>query len=286
MNPNNLSALLARVRERRPLVHHITNYVTVNDCANVTLCAGGSPVMAHAPEEVEEMVALSGALVLNIGTLAPDQIEAMLRAGAEANRRNIPIVLDPVGVGATTLRTASARRLLDELDIRILKGNAGEIGVLAGAEARVRGVDSAGVAGDVAAIAREFAARERLVVVVSGPVDVVSDGQRTLFVENGHVMMESISGAGCMLASVTGVFAAVGASTLVAETPDTQSDDPFFAAVAACAAFGLAGERAAEKASGPYSFKTALFDELARLTPDALARGARIRPPRHQDTKK
>lgn len=264
MNPNDLSNLFARVRDHRPLVHHITNYVTVNDCANITLCAGGAPVMAHAPEEVEEMVALAGALVLNIGTLAPDQIEAMLRAGAAANRRKIPIVLDPVGVGATVLRTASARRLLDNLDIRILKGNAGEIGVLAGADARVRGVDSAGIAGDLPAIARGLALRESLVVAASGTADVVSDGRRTLFVENGHPLMESISGSGCMLASVTGVFAA-------------ESDDPFLAAVTACVAFGFAGERAAAKASGPYSFKTALFDELARLSPEDLARGAKIR---------
>lgn len=264
MNPNDLSNLFARVRDHRPLVHHITNYVTVNDCANITLCAGGAPVMAHAPEEVEEMVALAGALVLNIGTLAPDQIEAMLRAGAAANRRKIPIVLDPVGVGATVLRTASARRLLDNLEIRILKGNAGEIGVLAGADARVRGVDSAGLAGDLPAIARDLARRESLIVAASGTADVVSDGRRTLFVENGHPMMEAISGSGCMLASITGIFAA-------------ESDDSFLAAVAACVAFGLAGERAATKARGPYSFKTALFDELAHLSPEDLACGARVR---------
>ena len=264
MNPNDLSNLLDRVRENRPLVHHITNYVTVNDCANIALCAGGTPVMAHAAEEVEEMVALAGALVLNIGTLAPDQIEAMLLAGKAANRRRVPIVLDPVGVGATTLRTESARRLLDELDIRILKGNAGEIGVLAGVEASVRGVDSAGVAGDVAAIVRDLAAREKLVVTASGPVDVVSDGRRTMLVENGHSMMETISGAGCMLASVTGVFAA-------------ETEDPLLAAVAACTAFGLAGEQAAVKADGPFSFKTALFDELAKLSPEDLGRGAKVK---------
>jgi hydroxyethylthiazole kinase len=259
-----LSDLFSRVREHRPLVHHITNYVTVNDCANITLCAGGAPVMADACEEVAEMAAIAGALVLNIGTLNRGQIESMELAGGMANDRKIPVILDPVGAGATQYRTKTVQRLLDTLDIAILKGNAGEIGVLAGAEAKVRGVDSHGLTGNPVAIAQEYAKTAGLVVAISGETDIVTDGKRTLLVENGHAMMGSISGTGCMAASVTGVFAA-------------EEKDYVLASAAALAAFGIAGERAAATARGPFSFKTALFDELALLAPDDLARAARIR---------
>jgi hydroxyethylthiazole kinase len=264
MKPQHFSDLFRNVREKRPLVHHITNYVTVNDCANITICAGGAPVMADAPEEVKDMAAVAGALVLNIGTLNKTQIESMILAGGMANDRKIPIILDPVGAGATPFRTETVVRLLDELEISILKGNAGEIGVLAGAGGKVRGVDSHGLSGDAVAIARDFAKSAKLVVTISGETDIVTDGKRTLLVENGHPLMGSISGTGCMAASVTGAFAAV-------------SDDMLIASAAAFAAFGIAGERAAVNARGPFTFKTALFDELAALTPAALEKAAKIR---------
>ena len=263
MKSTKISEVFACVREKRPLVHHITNYVTVNDCANITISAGAAPVMADAPEEVCEMVTFAGALVLNIGTLNKGQIESMLLAGGMANDRQIPIVLDPVGAGATRFRTESAQRLLDELKITILKGNAGEIGILAGAEAFVRGVDSQGVTGDPSRIAQNFAKESGVTVVISGPTDIVTDGRRILLVENGHPMMGSISGTGCMAASVTGAFAAV-------------TDDPVIASAAALAAFGIAGERAAAGARGPYSFKTALFDQMAALKPEDLLSDAKI----------
>jgi hydroxyethylthiazole kinase len=266
MRQKDLSDLFSAVREKRPLVHHITNYVTVNDCANITICAGGAPVMADAPEEAEEMAAVAGALVLNIGTLNKAQVESMILAGGMANDRKIPVILDPVGAGATRFRTETVQRLLDELKISILKGNAGEIGVLAGAGGKVRGVDSHGLAGDVVSIAKDYAKCAKLVVTVSGATDIVTDGKRVLLVENGHPMMGSISGTGCMAASVTGVFAAV-------------TDDMVIASAAAFAAFGLAGERAAAGARGPFTFKTALFDELAALTPVSLTKGAKIRTP-------
>ncbi len=264
MKSKKFSDLFAHLREKRPLIHHITNYVTVNDCANVTIAAGAAPVMADAPEEVCEMVTFAGALVLNIGTLNRGQIESMILAGGMANDRKIPVILDPVGAGATRFRTDSALRLLDELEITILKGNAGEIGVLAGAEAHVRGVDSFGMTGDPVSIARQFAKRAGLTVVISGVSDIVTDGDRILLVDNGHPMMGSISGTGCMAASVTGAFAAV-------------SDDPVIASAAALAAFGIAGEKAASGARGPYTFKVALFDELAALQPHDLVSGAKIR---------
>jgi hydroxyethylthiazole kinase len=187
----------------------------------------------------------------------------MLLAGGTANDRRIPIILDPVGAGATRYRTESAQRLLDELKITILKGNAGEIGILAGAEAFVRGVDSQGITGDSISIARHYAKEADVTVIISGPTDIVTDGKHLFLVENGHPMMGSISGTGCMAASVTAAFAAV-------------TDDPVSASAAALAAFGIAGEKAAAGARGPYSFKTALFDEMATLNPEDLASGARI----------
>jgi len=263
MKNTKISEVFACLREKRPLVHHITNYVTVNDCANITISVGAAPVMADAPEEVCEMVTFAGALVLNIGTLNKGQIESMLLAGGMANDRRIPIVLDPVGAGATRFRTESAQRLLDELKITTLKGNAGEIGILAGAEAFVRGVDSRGVTGDPSRIAQHFAKESGVTVVISGATDIVTDGRRILFVENGHPMLGSISGTGCMAASVIGAFSAV-------------ADDPVIASAAALVAFGIAGERAAASARGPFSFKTALFDEMAALMPEDLVSDARI----------
>jgi hydroxyethylthiazole kinase len=264
MKAQHFSDLFRTVREKRPLVHHITNYVTVNDCANITICAGGAPVMADAPEEVRDMAAVASALVLNIGTLNKAQVESMILAGGMANDRKIPVILDPVGAGATQFRTECVEKLLDDLKISILKGNAGEIGILAGAGGKVRGVDSCGVSGDAVAIAKDFAKSIGVVVTISGATDIVTDGKRSLLVENGHPLMGSISGTGCMAASVTGAFAAV-------------SDDMVMASAAAFAAFGLAGERAAAGARGPLSFKTALFDELAALTPAMLEKGAKIR---------
>src|SRR5258708_661781 len=152
-----LAPLLSRVRGQNPLVHSITNLVVMNDTANMTLAVGASPVMAHAIEEVEEMVNLASVLLLNIGTLAPEQIEAMVRAGKRANQRGIPIVLDPVGVGATTLRTESALRLLRELQITALRGNASEIGVLAGVAAQTRGVDTGWLSEDREVVATRAA---------------------------------------------------------------------------------------------------------------------------------
>lgn len=264
MHQKKISDLFTLVREKCPLVHHITNYVTVNDCANITIAAGAAPVMADAPEEVCEMVAAAGALVLNIGTLNKGQVESMILAGGMANDRKIPVILDPVGAGATRFRTESAYRLLDELKITVLKGNGGEIGVLAGAEAHVRGVDSHGVNGDLVKIACNFAKRTGVTTVISGPMDIVTDGRRIILVDNGHPMLGNFSGTGCMATSVTGAFCAV-------------SDDPVLASVAALAAFGIAGEKAAAVARGPYSFKIALFDEMAALKPEDLISHARIR---------
>jgi hydroxyethylthiazole kinase len=264
MNPQHFADLLSTVRKRRPLVHHITNTVTMNDCANVTLCIGAAPVMAEALEEVDEMVAIADALVLNIGTLSGQQIASMLKAGQRANECNIPIILDPVGAGATRMRTESALMLLDRLEIAVLKGNAGEIGALAGTGGKVRGVDSEGAGGDSLTIARSYAKDADTIVVISGATDIVTDGNRVLLIENGHEMMGRLSGTGCMAASLAGAFAAV-------------SRDYVISSAAALSAFGLAGENAAVRAGGPYSFRTELFDGLSSLHPEDLVRGARVR---------
>jgi hydroxyethylthiazole kinase len=249
---------LRRLRERRPLVHQITNYVVMNETANATLALGALPVMAHAPEEVEEMVALAGALVLNIGTLSSHWVDAMLRAGRVASAAGIPVVLDPVGAGATTYRTETARRILDEVAVTVLRGNAGEIATLVGVQAEVRGVESIGTGADAAELARRAGAALGVVAAVTGPVDHVSDGTRVLTVSNGDAMLGTVTGTGCMSSAITGCFLAGRAS------------EPLDAAAEALAAFGVAGEDAAREARGPGSFHVGLYDALAALDPDTL----------------
>jgi hydroxyethylthiazole kinase len=246
------------VRERKPLVHQITNYVVMNETANVTLALGALPVMAHAREEVEEMVGLAGALVLNIGTLSPQWVDAILLAGKEANARGVPVVLDPVGAGATGYRTDTARRILGEVEVSVLRGNQGEVATLVGVEAEVRGVESIEVGGEPAELALAAARNLDLVASVTGPVDHVSDGRRVLAVANGHELLATVSGTGCMSSSVTGCFLAV------------KGDEPLEAAAEALAAFGVAGEDAARGAKGPGSFHVGLYDALAALDPATL----------------
>jgi hydroxyethylthiazole kinase len=252
---------LRELRERKPLVHQITNYVVMNETANATLALGALPVMAHALEEVEEMAALAGALVLNIGTLSPDWIEAMLRAGRAANEASVPIVLDPVGAGATRYRTDSARRLLGELEVAVVRGNAAELATLAGLEAEIRGVESISTGG--VELARAAARALGTVAAVTGPVDHISDGETVLAVANGHELLGTVTGTGCMSTAVTGAFLAV-------------SQEPFLAAAEALVAFGVAGEDAAREAKGPGSFHAALYDALYNLDPATLDSRARV----------
>jgi hydroxyethylthiazole kinase len=252
----NAQETLQQIRERKPLVHQITNYVVMNETANATLALGALPVMAHAREEVEEMVALASALVLNIGTLSPHWVEAMLLAGRAANERGIPVVLDPVGSGATRYRTETARRILDEVRVTVLRGNAGEVATLVGVAAEVRGVESIGAGGDPFELAREAGRRLGLVASVTGPVDHVSDGETVVKVSNGHPLLAAITGTGCMSSAVTGCFLAAKPSA------------PLDAAAEALVAFGVAGEDAARGAKGPGSFHVALYDALANLQLD------------------
>lgn len=252
------------MRETKPLVHQITNYVVMNETANATLAIGALPVMAHAQEEVEEMAQLASSLVINIGTLSEHWVEAMLLAGGAASARGIPVVLDPVGAGATGYRTRTARRILDAVDVTVLRGNAGEVATLVGAQAEVRGVESMGVAGEPADLAREAGRRLGLVASVTGPVDHVSDGERVLAIANGHPLLAAVTGTGCISTALTGCFLAA------------KPDEPLEAAAEALAAFGVAAEDAAAGAAGPGTFHARLYDALAALDPDRLDERTRI----------
>ena len=259
--PVSAGQTLRELRERRPLVHQITNYVVMNETANATLALGALPVMAHAPQEVEEMAALAGALVLNIGTLSEHWVEAMILAGKATSA---PIVLDPVGAGATRYRTETARRLLSELDVAVVRGNAAEIAILAGREAEIRGVESIGANDAPGEIARQAAKALGTIAAVTGPIDYVSDGERLIAIANGHELMGTVSGTGCMATAITGAFLA------------TKPHAPLEAAAEALVAFGVAGEDAAGEAKGPGTFHAALYDALYNLDPATLDSRARV----------
>ncbi len=256
--------LLSRVRERRPLVHHITNVVTVNDVANATLAIGAAPVMATAPEEVEEMVAAAGALALNIGTLTAQIVEVMLAAGRRANAAGIPVILDPVGAGATAFRTAQSLRLASEIRLACMRGNAGEIAALAGQGGGVRGVDATGRVEAVDRVAKAVAVRTGATVAATGPVDVLTDGVRVLRIENGDPLLSRITGSGCMATAVIAAFAAVEPEALAA-------------AASGLLCFEIAAERAAEASHGPGTFRAALLDALAGLDAATVLARARLR---------
>ncbi len=277
--------LLKRLRQEKPLIHHITNQVTMGDCADATLSIGALPVMAHAIREVGQMVASARAAVINIGTLYPSQVDSMMAMGKKALQLGLPVVLDPVGVGATSYRTEVAHELLRSVKPAVIKGNGGEIGTLAGiAEARVSGVQSIDTGGDPLQAAKKLLenVEHQAVVVVTGAVDLITDGRRVARVHNGHELLPQVVGSGCMAASLVAAFAGV-------------EEDPFHAAVAAMAAMGVAGEQAAallpveEKMSwdkrisqtgrtrlGPARFKIQLLDSLYHLDPDELDSQAEI----------
>ncbi len=243
---------LRSIREKKPLIHHITNWVTIYDCAQITRNVGALPVMAHAKEEVEEMVGIASALVLNIGTLTPELIESMVLAGKAANKKGIPVVLDAVGCGATRLRTDSTARLLREVKVSIIKGNAGEIATIAGVDAEVRGVESIGHSGDIKDTVKIVSKKyNNAVVVVTGAVDHIGKGDEVVECHRGHALMGKVVGTGCMSASVLASFAAV-------------SDDLFTSSVEAMGFYGACGETAAKKADTPLAFKHVFLDEIAR----------------------
>ncbi|MBZ4654489.1 MAG: hydroxyethylthiazole kinase [Peptococcaceae bacterium] len=261
-----VTQLLHEVREQKPLVHHITNYVTVNDCANIVLALGGSPVMADDKNEVEEMVAIASALVINIGTLNSRTIESMILAGRQANKLGIPVILDPVGIGATQLRTKTAQEIIQEVKISVLRGNMSEVKVLSGLAAKTRGVDSGDDLQGGREIALNLAQKLNCTVAVTGAKDIISDGIKTAFIENGHPMLAKVTGTGCMATSLVGTYCGV-------------TKDYFLAAVAGIMTMGLAGEKAYQALRGQDgigTFKEKLFDYIFNLSPDEMMEGAKL----------
>jgi hydroxyethylthiazole kinase len=252
-------ALLRRIKATAPVVHHLTNWVTIYDCANVVKVLGASPVMAHAREEVAQMTNLAQALVLNIGTLTVDLVEAMGIAARAANTKSIPVVLDACGAGATDLRDQKSLALLEGDRIDIIKGNASEIARLGGENVKTKGVDAAEVHVSLLELAQDLALTRGCTVVVTGPEDVVTDGGVTYRIKNGHPMMGHVVGTGCMAASVIGTFAAV---------------EPDLALAAACAlvCFEVAAECAVQACLGPGSFKQCLYDYLYHLDKETIDR--------------
>jgi len=259
-----LLQVLSTVREKKPVIHAITNWVTANDVANVIQAIGARPIMAISPEEVEEITSRADALVLNLGTPSPVRIKAMLLSGRQANRDGHPVLFDPVGVGASKFRIDSSRRILSELRITVIRGNRSEIGTLAGKGGRLAGVDSVAGPEDLDQAAEHLSEKIGAVVVASGPQDLIVSSARKVMVENGHPMMRQVTGMGCMLTAVTGAFNAV-------------ESDPMVATISAVAFFGLAGEQAALCAKGPGTFKPAFFDALFSLTPDQMRKGMKIK---------
>jgi hydroxyethylthiazole kinase len=254
---------LDRVRQQKPVVHHLTNWVTIYDCAQVVKTLGASPVMAHAPEEVGEMTRIASALVLNIGTLTVDLVEAMKLAARSANQKGIPVVLDACGAGATALRDRKCLELLNEARVDVIKGNASEVARLSGESVQTRGVDATEVGGDLTRLAEKLALQRKATVVITGEVDIVTDGSTTFLVKNGHPMMTRVVGTGCMAASVIAAFAAV------------ERDLPLAAAYA-LACYGIAAELAAETSPGPATFKDRLFDCLYQLDRETVDRRLRM----------
>ena len=252
ISSNVLSAAIAAVRTQNPLVHNITNYVVMNNSANALLAIGASPVMAHWVSEMEEMTAIAGALVLNIGTLDDKWIDGMLAAGKAAMRRATPIVLDPVGVGATSQRTEAAMKIIEQCRPTIIRGNASEIMALVDASVKSKGVDSSSSSDDALESAKRLAIDTGAVVVISGATDYITNGTEVYTVEGGNPIMTTVTGMGCTSTAIVGAFAAV-------------VEDPMVAATAAMAVMSLAGERAAEYSRGNGSMQINFLDELYNL---------------------
>lgn len=260
-----LGKYLEAVRETSPLIHNITNYVTVNDCANILLACGASPIMSDDCGEVEEITTICGGLNINIGTLNKDTIPAMFLAGKKANELGHPVILDPVGAGASVLRTETAKRLLDEIKFSVIRGNISEIKTLAFGAGSTKGVD-ADVADkvtdetltNVIAFGQDFSKTTGSVIAITGAIDIVANEERAFVIRNGHPMMARITGSGCMLTAMTAAF--------ITASPDNL----FEATAASICAMGLCGEKAfvtmEQHSAGNSSYRNYLIDEIYKLT--------------------
>jgi hydroxyethylthiazole kinase len=259
MNQEIVSEFLNRVREKNPLVHNITNIVVANFSANGLLALGASPFMASAEEEVADTARISDAVVLNMGTLDKFTLNAMGIAGQSANAHGKPLVLDPVGVGATPYRTSAVHSLLEKVQVNVIRGNAGEISRLAGVQGEVKGVDAGNINGDPAEWVKLVAERYNAVVIATGKDDFISDGSRTFVVHNGHEILTKVTGTGCLLSAVVGAFAAV-------------EEDFLNAAVSALTFYGVAAEIAAKNCDekGPGSFQIEFLNQLSKVSSNEI----------------
>ncbi len=252
INPHTIWEDIQKIRQTTPLIHNITNFVVMNNTANALLALGASPIMAHAIEEVEDLVRISGALVINIGTLSEKWIEAMQKAMLCAKKLNKPIVFDPVGVGATPYRTATTRKLFEIAQPTVIRGNASEVCAILQEEALTKGVDSTQKSEAAVVAAKQLAQTYQSTVVISGAKDFIVNGDQAVKLENGHPLMAKVTGMGCTSTAITGAFLAVNSESLMA-------------AAHAMAVMGIAGEIAAEKAAGPGSLQMHFLDTLYSL---------------------
>lgn len=257
MNANKkVGELINKVRTEVPLVHCMTNYVTVNDVANALLAIGGSPIMSDDCHDVEDIVSISKALVINIGTLNERTIDSMILAGKKANALHIPVVLDPVGAGASAYRNDTTRKIIEEVKLTVLRGNLSEVSFVAGLEVSTKGVDSseADADKDAVSVAKTVARNLNCTVAITGAVDTITDGEKVVQIRNGHPMLSKVTGTGCLTSGLVGAFVAV-------------AQDPVYACAGAIAATGMAGEIAYEKAGdiGTGSFHIAIIDALSQI---------------------
>lgn len=272
MSKNNITVecaqLLHKLRRQIPLVHAITNYVTVNDVANAVLAIGASPIMADDIGEAADIAAVSSALVLNIGTLSQRTVQSMLAAGTRANQAGVPVVLDPVGAGASPLRDQATMHLLSTLRLSVLRGNLSEISFTVGLQVFTRGVDASArdAINNSTQVAKDAAQRHHCVSAVTGPVDIISDGRRVVKIHNGHPLLSRVTGTGCMTSGLVAAFAAV------------SEGDFFTAAAAGVACMGIAGELAYTVAgrAGAGSFHIALIDALSQLDAELFQERANL----------
>lgn len=248
---------------KRPVVHVLANWVTASDVASGLHAIGARPIMAQAEEEIEEVVSRANAVVLNLGTLDPVKAKVLFQAGRHAKSLNLPVVLDPVGVGASRFRKKTADSLLSQVEVCVIRGNRAEIGFLAGQGGDLKGIDAVAGPPDLLSAAKALSEKTGAVVAATGPRDLVMGGAQRIFVENGHPMMAQVTGMGCLLSAVIGAFVAT-------------EINPWTATIGAVAFFGLAGERAGSQAKGPGTFKVAFLDTLYTLSPDEVDKGVRL----------
>ena len=249
INVEHLERDLKQVREQLPLVHNITNYVVMNNTANALLAVGASPVMAHSVDEVEEMASIASSLVINIGTLEKAWVEAMLLAGKTALSKQIPIVFDPVGAGATSYRTQICKQIIETCKPSIIRGNASEIIALCNANVQTKGVDSTASSDSALDSAKALALQTKAIVVISGQTDYITDGTLVNTVENGNPLMARVTGMGCTATAMVAAFAAINPNQLEAATH-------------AMAIMGIAGEIATAQSRGTGSLQLNFLDEL------------------------